>query len=308
MPCRALPGGRGRALPDGAGQLHQAVQPPAAADVEKHQTPRAVRPLKPRELPGALHPQADSALPQGRGHHAERPPGPVGHPQGPGLPGILARSLRQEEVVSKLGDEGAVRPPARLDEKARRQRFLRHFLDPKGAAGLGAHHLRRRENPQRRAFFVPRGQVDDGLHAGRRLAARRRGLSAPQRPGQDHREQAPDSRPAHRSHLRFPASSFIDIRASIRESPAVCWSCGDLIQWTLTGLHETTVKSGKEARAELPYYRRNLIVLWITTFLASASWTQVVPFLPLYLQELGVAENLAQWSGLVVSMQFAGGL
>lgn len=68
------------------------------------------------------------------------------------------------------------------------------------------------------------------------------------------------------------------------------------------------MKSGKEARAELPYYRRNLIVLWITTFLASASWTQVVPFLPLYLQELGVAENLAQWSGLVVSMQFAGGL
>ncbi|MFS8571451.1 MAG: MFS transporter [Clostridia bacterium] len=58
----------------------------------------------------------------------------------------------------------------------------------------------------------------------------------------------------------------------------------------------------------MPYYRRNLIVLWITTFLASASWTQVVPFLPLYLQELGVAENLAQWSGLVVSMQFAGGL
>lgn len=59
----------------------------------------------------------------------------------------------------------------------------------------------------------------------------------------------------------------------------------------------------------MPYYRRNLIVLWLTTFLASASWTQVVPFLPLYLQELGVpAENLAQWSGAVFSVQFAAGI
>jgi len=57
----------------------------------------------------------------------------------------------------------------------------------------------------------------------------------------------------------------------------------------------------------LPYYRRNLIVLWLTTFLASASWTQVVPFLPLYLQELGVTDNLAQWSSAAVSLQFAAG-
>lgn len=59
----------------------------------------------------------------------------------------------------------------------------------------------------------------------------------------------------------------------------------------------------------MPYYRSNLIVLWLTTFLASASWTQVVPFLPLYLQELGVSEeNLAQWSGAVFSVQFAAGI
>lgn len=50
-------------------------------------------------------------------------------------------------------------------------------------------------------------------------------------------------------------------------------------------------------------------MLWLTTFLASASWTQVVPFLPLYLQELGVSEeNLAQWSGAVFSVQFAAGI
>ena len=58
----------------------------------------------------------------------------------------------------------------------------------------------------------------------------------------------------------------------------------------------------------MPYYRSNLIVLWLTTFLASASWTQVVPFLPLYLEELGVKENLAQWSGAVFSVQFAAGI
>lgn len=58
----------------------------------------------------------------------------------------------------------------------------------------------------------------------------------------------------------------------------------------------------------MPYYRRNLIVLWLTTFLASASWTQVVPFLPLYLQELGVRENLSQWASAVFAVQFAAGI
>ena len=58
----------------------------------------------------------------------------------------------------------------------------------------------------------------------------------------------------------------------------------------------------------MPYYRSNLYVLWLTTFLAAASWTQVVPFLPLYLQELGIKENLTQWSGFVFSLQFAAGI
>lgn len=58
----------------------------------------------------------------------------------------------------------------------------------------------------------------------------------------------------------------------------------------------------------MPYYQRNLIVLWITTFLTSASWTQVVPFLPLFLEELGVDQHLTQWSGFVFSAQFAAGI
>ncbi len=64
----------------------------------------------------------------------------------------------------------------------------------------------------------------------------------------------------------------------------------------------------KEGAVHVPYYRSNLIVLWITTFLAAASWTQVVPFLPLYLEELGVKENLSQWSGMVFSLQFVAGI
>ncbi len=58
----------------------------------------------------------------------------------------------------------------------------------------------------------------------------------------------------------------------------------------------------------MPYYRINLIVLGICTFLASVSWTQVVPFLPVYLEQLGAGDRLLEWSGLVYSAQFAAGI
>lgn len=58
----------------------------------------------------------------------------------------------------------------------------------------------------------------------------------------------------------------------------------------------------------LPYYRRNLYVLWLSTFLVAASWTQVIPFLPLFLQQMGVTENLNLWSGLAVSAHFVSGI
>ncbi len=54
----------------------------------------------------------------------------------------------------------------------------------------------------------------------------------------------------------------------------------------------------------LPYYRRNFFVLWLATFLASSAWQQVVPFLPLYLQELGVTDNLGQWASIVYSLHY----
>lgn len=54
----------------------------------------------------------------------------------------------------------------------------------------------------------------------------------------------------------------------------------------------------------LPYYRRNFFVLWIATFMASSAWQQVVPFLPLFLQQLGVTDNLNQWSSAVFALHY----
>jgi DHA1 family multidrug resistance protein-like MFS transporter len=51
------------------------------------------------------------------------------------------------------------------------------------------------------------------------------------------------------------------------------------------------------------YYRRNLLVLSVTTFIASAGWTQIMPFLPLFIQDLGVHDRLAFWSGMVMACQ-----
>lgn len=58
----------------------------------------------------------------------------------------------------------------------------------------------------------------------------------------------------------------------------------------------------------LPYYRRNLYVLWVSVFLVSASWTQVIPFLPLFLSQIGVTDGLNFWSGVVVSAHFVSSL
>lgn len=38
-------------------------------------------------------------------------------------------------------------------------------------------------------------------------------------------------------------------------------------------------------------FKRNVIVLIISMFLVSAGYTMVIPFLPLYLSELGVPEE-----------------
>ena len=51
----------------------------------------------------------------------------------------------------------------------------------------------------------------------------------------------------------------------------------------------------------MQYYQKNLAVLWISTFLAAASFQQVVPFLPLFLQDLGVTTHLSIWAGVVAA-------
>lgn len=53
-------------------------------------------------------------------------------------------------------------------------------------------------------------------------------------------------------------------------------------------------------------WRQNLYILWIGEFCISAGTNLVIPFLPLYIQSLGVHQTVAveRWSGLVFSATF----
>jgi DHA1 family multidrug resistance protein-like MFS transporter len=51
------------------------------------------------------------------------------------------------------------------------------------------------------------------------------------------------------------------------------------------------------------YYRRNLLVLSFTAFLAACSFYQVVPFLPLFIKELGVKGSVTFWAGVTLAAQ-----
>ncbi|MEN6411579.1 MAG: MFS transporter [Veillonellales bacterium] len=52
-------------------------------------------------------------------------------------------------------------------------------------------------------------------------------------------------------------------------------------------------------------WKRNLWSLWLGCILSSASYTMIIPFLPLYLLDLGAAEqDVTVWSGLVFSITF----
>jgi DHA1 family multidrug resistance protein-like MFS transporter len=53
----------------------------------------------------------------------------------------------------------------------------------------------------------------------------------------------------------------------------------------------------------MPYYRRNLYVLSITIFLAAASWNQIIPFLPLFLKQMGAGKSLYGWVSVVFAAQ-----
>lgn len=51
------------------------------------------------------------------------------------------------------------------------------------------------------------------------------------------------------------------------------------------------------------YYRRNLWVLSLTNFFVACCWNQVIPFLPLFIKELGVKNGVAFWSGMTLAAQ-----
>jgi MFS transporter, DHA1 family, multidrug resistance protein len=51
-------------------------------------------------------------------------------------------------------------------------------------------------------------------------------------------------------------------------------------------------------------WRRNLFVLWFGVFITAASFSMVVPFLPLFLLDMGVRTHVELWSGLLFSISF----
>lgn len=54
-------------------------------------------------------------------------------------------------------------------------------------------------------------------------------------------------------------------------------------------------------------WKRNLWLLWVGCFITSASFSMVVPFLPLFLLHIGVSQNIELWSGLLFSSAFFAG-
>ncbi|HYK74649.1 MAG TPA: MFS transporter [Pseudoneobacillus sp.] len=57
----------------------------------------------------------------------------------------------------------------------------------------------------------------------------------------------------------------------------------------------------------MPTWKRNLWVLWIGVFFTAASFSMVVPFLPIFLLQIGVHEHIEMWSGLIFSSAFFAG-
>lgn len=57
----------------------------------------------------------------------------------------------------------------------------------------------------------------------------------------------------------------------------------------------------------LETWKRNLWVLWIGVFFTSASFSMVIPFLPIFLLQIGVHNHTEFWSGLLFSAAFFAG-
>ncbi|GGJ06746.1 multidrug resistance protein MdtG [Alicyclobacillus cellulosilyticus] len=54
-------------------------------------------------------------------------------------------------------------------------------------------------------------------------------------------------------------------------------------------------------------WQRNLWVLWVGAFVTSASYSMVIPFLPLFLLQMGVHRHVELWSGALFSASFLAG-
>jgi MFS transporter, DHA1 family, multidrug resistance protein len=54
-------------------------------------------------------------------------------------------------------------------------------------------------------------------------------------------------------------------------------------------------------------WKRNLWVLWIGVFFTASSFSMVIPFLPIFLLQLGVHQHIELWSGLIFSSAFFAG-
>lgn len=54
-------------------------------------------------------------------------------------------------------------------------------------------------------------------------------------------------------------------------------------------------------------WRKNIYILWIAVFIASACWTMVMPYMPVFLQdELGVTTGVAAWAGMLGAVNSLG--
>lgn len=76
-----------------------------------------------------------------------------------------------------------------------------------------------------------------------------------------------------------------------------------MVQWSLTG--ESLIASHEDRLTTVPHWRRTLYTLWITQFIAVAGFSFVMPFIPYYIQELGVTDlkQVGLWASLVTSAQ-----
>ncbi|HBF59880.1 MAG TPA: multidrug transporter subunit MdtG, partial [Exiguobacterium sp.] len=56
----------------------------------------------------------------------------------------------------------------------------------------------------------------------------------------------------------------------------------------------------------MPLWKRNLVVVWFGSFLTSAALSLVLPFLPLFIEELGVdrRQDITTWSGIAFGATF----